>query len=99
MHSTYFELYRMRTDRHFLHQKLATFPAQHGVKAAAREFACARNTVREWVRRQVPSKPSALAEFSRRPKHCPQQTPSGLEGQIVKLRRQTGFGAERQRGQ
>jgi transposase len=95
MHSTYFELYRMRTDRHWLHQKLVTFAAKHGVKAAAREFACSRNTVRKWLRRHVPGKPSALTELSRRPKHCPHQTPSGLQGVIVKLRRQTAFGAER----
>jgi hypothetical protein len=95
VHSTYFELYRMRTDRHWLHQKLVAFAAQHGLKAAAREFGCSRNTARKWWRRHVPGKPSALAERSRRPKHCPHQTPSGVEGQIVKLRRQTGFGAER----
>jgi len=95
VHSTYFELYRMRTDRHFLHQKLVAFAAQHGVKAAARQFLCARNTVRKWLRRHVPGQPSALAERSRRPKHCPHQTPSGLEGVIVKLRKQTAFGAER----
>ena len=95
MHSTYFELYRVKTDRHWLHQKLVAFAHQHGLKAAARAFACARNTVRKWCRRQVPGKPSALAELSRRPKHCPHQTPPGIEGQIVKLRHQTGFGAER----
>ena len=95
MHSTYFELYRMRTDRHFLHQKLVSFARKHGVKAAVREFGCSRNTVRKWLRRYRPGKPSTLAEQSRRPHHCPHRTPHGLEGQIVKLRRQTGFGAER----
>src|SRR5208282_734795 len=95
VHSTYFELYRMRTDRHWLHQKLVAFAASHGLKAAAREFGCGRNTVRKWLRRHVPGKPSALAELSRRPKHCPHQTASGLEGVIVRLRKQTGFGAER----
>jgi len=95
VHSTYFELYRMRTDRHWLHQKLVAFAANHGLKAAAREFACSRNTVRKWLRRHRPGKPSALAELSRRPKHCPHQTASGLEGVIIRLRRQTGFGAER----
>ena len=34
-------------------------------------------------------------ERSRRPKRSPNQISRGLEGQIVKLRRQTGFGAER----
>jgi hypothetical protein len=95
VHSTYFELYRMHTDRHFLHQKLVTFARAHGVKAAVREFGCSRNTVRKWLRRHQPGKPSSLAEHSRRPHRCPHQIPSGLEGQIVKLRRQTGFGAER----
>ena len=95
MHSTYFELYRMRTDRHWLHQKLVSFARAHGLKAAAREFGCSRNTVRKWLRRYQPGQPSSLSERSRRPRHCPSQIPAGLEGQIVKLRRQTGFGAER----
>jgi len=85
----------MRTDRHGLHQELVAFAAKHGVKAAARECACSRNTVRKWLRRHVPGKPSVLTELSRRPKHCPHQTPSGVEGVIVKLRRQTAFEAER----
>ena len=95
VHSTYFELYRMRTDRHWMHQKLVAFARARGLKAAAREFGCSRNTVRKWLRRHVPGKPSVLAERSRRPKTCPHQIPSGLAGQIVKLRRQTGFGAQR----
>jgi transposase len=95
VHSTYFELYRMRTDRHGLHQKLVSFARTHGVKVTAREFGCSRNTVRKWLRRYQPGKPSSLQELSRRPDHCPHQTPCGLEGQIVKLRRQTGFGAQR----
>src|SRR5262245_13570409 len=95
VHSTYFELYRMRTDRHWLHQKLVSFARTHGLKAAAREFGCSRNTVRKWLRRYQPGKPSSLAEHSRRPHHCPHQISCGLEGQIVKLRQRTGFGAER----
>ena len=95
VHSTYFELYRMRTDRHWLHQKLVCFARAKGLKAAAREFGCSRNTVRKWLRRYQPGKPSSLAEQSRRPTACPHQISSALEGQIVKLRQQTGFGAER----
>ena len=85
MHSRYFELYRMKADRHWLHQKLVAHARQHGIKAASREFGCDRNTVRKWLRRRQPGKPSSLQELSRRPKHCPHQTPAGLEGQIVKL--------------
>src|SRR6185503_19078315 len=95
VHSRYFELYRMRTDRHWLHQKVVTYARDHGIKATAREFGCSRNTVRKWLRRAVPGKPSSLAEQSRAPKHCPHKTSPALEGQIVKLRQQTGFGAQR----
>jgi transposase len=85
----------MKTDRHWLHQKLTAFACTHGLKAAAREFGCSRNTARNWLRRYVPGQPPALTERSRRPKHCPHQTPSSLEGLIVKLRQQTAFGAQR----
>ncbi|MBP7826033.1 MAG: helix-turn-helix domain-containing protein [Verrucomicrobia bacterium] len=64
----------------------------HGLKAAAREFGCSRNTVRKWLRRYQPGKPSALRERSRRLKRSPNQIPKGLEGQIVKRRHQTSFG-------
>ena len=95
VHSSYFELYGMRTDRHFLHQKIVAHARAHGIKAAAREFGASRNTIRKWLRRYVPGKPSSLVEISRAPKSCPHKTPAGMEGQVVKLRKQTGFGAER----
>lgn len=85
----------MRPDRHWLHQKLVAIARTEGIKAAARQFGCSRNTVRKWLRRHVPGKPSSLLEHSRRPKLCPHQTPGSLEGTIVRLRKQTGFGAER----
>jgi len=85
----------MKTDRHWLHQKLVSHARTHGVKDAARVFGCSRNTVRKWLRRYQPGKPSSLAERSRRPHHCPHQTRSSLAGVVVRLRRQTGFGAER----
>jgi transposase-like protein len=85
----------MRTDQHFLRQKLVQYARQHGLKAAARAFGCSRNTVRKWLRRYQPGKPSSLRECSKRPRHCPHQTPSSVEGVVLRLRRQTGFGAER----
>jgi len=36
-----------------------------------------------------------LAEVSRCPRHGPHQTVSAIEGVVVRLRKQTGFGAER----
>jgi len=95
VHSAYFELYCMKTDRHWLHQKLVRHAREHGIKDAARTFGCSRNTVRKWLRRHQRGKPSALAELSRRPHRCPHQTSSAHEGVVVRLRHQTGFGAER----
>jgi transposase len=95
MHSAYFELYRMKTDRHWLHQKLLAHARAHGIKDAARSFGCSRNTVRKWLRRHQPGRPSSLAELSKRPHRCPHQTSSAHEGIVVRLRRQSGFGAER----
>ena len=95
MHSRYFELYRMKTDRYWLRQKLVAHARQHGVKAAARTFGCSRNTVRKWLRRYRAGTPSSLVARSTRPHRCPQQTPAPIEGRVVRLRRQTDFGAER----
>ena len=43
MHSTYFELYRMRTDRHGLHQKLVAFARTNGIRAARGNVSEKRN--------------------------------------------------------
>lgn len=95
VHIAYFELYRMKTDHHWLRQKLIAHARQHGIKAAMRAFGCSRNTVRKWCRRYQPGRPSSLTERSKRPHHCPHQTIAAQEGVVVRLRRQTGFGAER----
>ena len=91
----YFEAYRMKPERHLLRQKLVSLARERGLKAAARLLGCSRNTARKWIRRYQPGKPSTLVELSRRPRHCPHQTSRGQEGLVVRLRKQTGFGAER----
>ncbi len=93
--SACFELYHMGTSRHFLYQKRVAFARAHRLKAAARAFACSRNTVRKWRRCDLPGQPASLQEKSRRPDCCSHETSDALTGQILKLRHQTGFGAER----
>ncbi len=95
VHWRYFELYRMKTDRHWLRQQLVAYARQHGLKAAARKFGCSRNTARKWLRRVQPHRPSSWAELSRRPHHCPHQTPASVQALVLRRRRQSGFGAER----
>lgn len=85
----------MKADKYILRQKLIGYARKHGIKAGMRVFGCSRNTVRKWLRRYQPGKPSTLAEESKRPHHCPHQTPKAQERKVVKLRKQTGFGAER----
>ena len=85
----------MKGERHGLRQRVVSFAREHGIKAAMRAFGCSRNTVRKGVRRYQPGKPSSLVERSRQPHRCPHQTSERVEGVVVRLRNQTGYGAER----
>ena len=85
----------MKGERYVLRQRLVSYARQNGIKATMRAFSCSRNTVRKWIRRFQPGKPSTLKELSRRPHHCPHQTNRALERRVVHLKKETGFGAER----
>ena len=79
-----------------LRHHLVTFARQHGIKAAARHFQCARNTVRKWLRRFLAWGNAGLRALSRAPKSCPHKTSEPLEHRVVRLRKTTpGFGARR----
>jgi len=56
--------------------EVVRYAAQHGVKAAAREFATTPKTVRKWLRRWTPGSKQGLAELSRAPKHPARRTNS-----------------------
>ncbi len=85
----------MKGERHVLRQRVVAHARAHGIKDTVRAFGCSRNTVRKWLRRYKPRKPSTLKEKSRRPHRCPHQTPKRVENQVVQLRESSGFGAER----
>ena len=74
---------------------MVTFALRNGIKPTIKAFCCSRNTVRKWIRRYKPGKPSTLNELSRRPHHCPHKTPVNIERRVVHLKKVTGFGAER----
>lgn len=92
---TYFAIYQMSAKRHILRQALIRHANEHGIKATARNFGCSRNTIRKRLRRYEPHKPSSLVEQSKRPCRCPHQTSGAMESRVMKLRNQTGYGAER----
>lgn len=70
-------------------------PASTASRSPHTSSPVSRNTVCKWLRHYQPGKPTSINQLSRRPNHCFHQTPAGLEGQSVKLRQQTAFGAER----
>ena len=69
-----------------LRLKLVRHARTHGIRAAARAFDCARNTVRTWLRRFERGGKSALVERSRAPKRCPHKTSLIEEKRIVTAR-------------
>lgn len=79
---SYYQLYQMKTDRYFLRQQIIVYAKEYGLKPAARHFACSRNTVR-------------LKDLSKKPHRCPHQTPKTKQAVVLRLRKQTGFGAQR----
>lgn len=95
MNLTYYDIYRMKGERYILRQKLIAYAQAKGIKAAMCAFCCSRNTVRKWLRRVQPGKPSTLKELSRRPHCCPHQTSRSVERRVIRLKKTTGFGAER----
>ena len=95
MCTSYYEIYRMKGERFRLRQRVVADARRMGVKAAARAHGCARNTVRKWLRRDVPGCSPALKGLSRAPKSCPHKTPAEAEAEVVRLRKMTGYGAER----
>lgn len=85
------------TDAQFaLRHNLVVHALQHGIKAAAHHFGCARNTVRKWLRRYRRDHLQGLHAHSRASQHCPHKTKPALQRKVLTLRRQTpGFGARR----
>jgi transposase len=76
-------------------RQMAVHALEHGIRATAKAFGAARNTVRLWLRRYKAEGPSGLKERSHAPQSCPHKTGPELEKRIVRLRKQTGFGARR----
>jgi transposase-like protein len=79
-----------------LHYRLVLTALDQGIRSAARQFGCTRNTVRKWLRRyQAQGKPALTAQ-SRRPKRIPHQTSPAVERRVLAVRKQIPcFGPQR----
>ena len=92
---SYPEMIRQVKKPYDLRLRLLFSARQIGVKPTARLLGASPQTVRLWVRRFVAEGRKSLASRSHAPKSCPHRTPARLEARVVRLRKQTGFGAKR----
>jgi len=74
----YGEVYRMNA-KEARFQIVKTYQQTRSISATAREWRCARQTVRRWVQRFAAEGTEGLADRSRRPRHCPRRTDPALE--------------------
>lgn len=87
----YLELYtRDAKSARFLLVK--SYEEKSSISETARIFKTTRNTVRKAIQRYEREGEAGLVNRSRRPKHSPRQTPAGIEGKVLALRKKTNFG-------
>ena len=65
------------------------------IRETARRLSISRNTVRKWVRRYREEGEAGLYDRSRRPKRSPCRTPPEVEGRVLELKRERGWGKKR----
>ena len=53
----------------------------------ARRFGISRKTADKWVDRYEAAGPEGLVDRSRRPRHCPHETPSAVVAALLEVRR------------
>ncbi|BCW94442.1 MAG: hypothetical protein KatS3mg007_2336 [Thermoanaerobaculum sp.] len=92
----YCAMIRTKDPKHAVRCALVRYATRHGIRAAAREFGCSRNTVRTWLRRFQRQGLQGLSDRSRAPHRRPRQTPQEVEALVIAQRLKTpGFGAAR----
>src|SRR2546425_13258936 len=57
------------------------------VAELARRFSISRKTAYKWIDRYDAAGPAGLADRSRRPAHCPHETPEAIVAALIELRR------------
>jgi len=92
----YYEMIRSPNPNFDLRYRLVRAAVEHGIREAARAFACSRNTVRKWLRRFKQAGKPGLQERSRAPKRIPHKTSSQVEQRVLQARDQIPcFGPKR----
>jgi transposase len=65
------------------------------VAQTCRYYGISRQIFYTWLRRYQAEGPAGLRDRSRRPLHCPRETPSEVVGKIIYLRQNYQFGPEK----
>jgi transposase len=78
-----------------LRLSMAKDAKRFGIRSTARKWGCSRNTVRRWLRRYEEEGLQGLKERSHAPKSCPHKIKGEQAKKIIKLRKESGFGAKR----
>lgn len=84
-------------DRFQLRYEMCVHATRYGIKCAAREFHCSRNTVRLWLKRYKKEGLSGIKEVSRKPHLSPNKCSEEFEQKVIALRLETNhrFSARR----
>jgi len=82
----YYEMIRSHNPSFHLRYRLVQTATEQGIRAAARQFGCSRNTVRKWLRRYQQEGKPGLKERSRAPHSIPQKTPPEIERKVLQAR-------------
>jgi transposase-like protein len=74
---------RSKNHKFDIRHHLVMFAQRDGIRKAARQFGCSRNTVRKWLRRYKQQGLRGLDELPRRPKRIPHKTGPEIERLVV----------------
>jgi transposase InsO family protein len=77
-----------RDHKYEMRLELVLLARSTSIRAAMRQFGCARNTVRLWLGRFEEGGRDALRDRSRAPHHIPHKTPAYHERRVLEARRQ-----------
>jgi len=90
----YYNMIRSKDHIFDLRLRMIQYAQKYGIRATARDFKCARNTVRKWVRRFKAERLRGLRDKSRAPHSCPHKLSPEAEKIILRQAKKTpGFGA------
>ncbi len=91
----YYDMIKNKNQVFNYRLKMVLYANPHGKKSAARFFHTTVSTVRKWLKRFLNYGKEGLFDESRRPHNSPNKLKQNKRDKIIKLRKQTHFGAQR----